>query len=1284
MRKLYSDFVILIESIKKKMLTTIIEQYLQSIDQATFQKMMNHLLFLEGYKFISSPGSVIGKNKTSKGSPDSVFVESDGLFVFCEMTTQEKLATGETFQKKLRKDILHCFNVEETGIANEHITKVILAFSQKIEPIEIQELKILTKKYNSLTELIIYSIQEIPFRLLYYPGLADKYIPGVKTTQGTFYTLPDFLAISERGIQPALTNPFVGREAESKEALTMLSFSDLLVLKGGQGVGKSKLAVHLAEHLEREQGYEIRVIDSSPVPIWDDLPTFLLPEHKYVVIFDDANKALPNLEYLIQFIKGKQTGSIKVIVTVRDYVSHLLEKSLANLPHQMLTISTQNESDLRKVIDGHIPERIYVDEQVIDRIVSISKGNTRIAIMAITSILQKMDIEILKDIFSLYDQYFKNVRLDISAFEQSTKLQALGILSFFGILDKNDETTKQVLEAKFSLSWNELWENFLDLEKSEMVDIFNRETAKVSDQVLAIYAMYKTFIDNRTFSISYSAWVGEFIDKFPRKIEKNVTDLVNTFGYEELRPSLESEVIKIQRSVESRSGDLHRFFDIFWFYREIDTLHFVKSWIDHLPAGPVQVEAVKYDYEVNDFVSTPPYISLLAKFWGTDTPYTPQAMDLGIKLMHHQPSRIPEILKFLVEHTSFKRYDYKRDYVRQFSLFKALGKPVSGKIQKEVSDGIFLSAVWSFLEAEYREHEGGPGGHFTIYTFKPVKTDKLIEFRVMILTRLFSLFSKYPVKVLKTLNRYLRTLKHFDEDTAEAEKYLIDEFINSNLSAEEYSHCAIVLTYKDVLIRHKKPISNIFDNFENSEILKFANKFKSIIKDTRLPGLSRYEALRKVIKKQTDGATFELVRDLIENFNKISESSRIISGNSHWINTAIYYLFHSLAETQPKLYKKLIRLVLSNNFSFEIDCGVLISYPLRMKLLPCNDIFEVIDDQSYTCRDQMILSYYQSIDETCVDELELVNYINFLSSTSERLYFYNFETLDKFEDIYRSTSLLPDKNLDSNPNIVTYLVERLLVRLERKNLIFEDQICESSVKYFRDRPDLLEEIFYYQRDRDPRYDHGGREIQAITSIDKHFILKLLDRLSKRELEASYWFSDLDLSFVWQDPEYAEVVDSAIESIMKKFPFTSNFEGEAGVLFRIDRSVKELADRVEAYIGLFITKNCKSRKHIRLIFNIITYQFRDKLLHFVAQFLTLNREPKFLEVYWLETNGVYSGSRVPKIEAHITFLKSLIELVKALPDSLDYFEYVQDWEREIEYSKQDKLREMRNDFVERNE
>ena len=73
--------------------------------------MMNHLLYLEGYKFLGSLGSVIGKNKTSKGSPDSFFEDGDN-YIFCELTTQERLSTGETFLKKLKKDIDHCFDVK--------------------------------------------------------------------------------------------------------------------------------------------------------------------------------------------------------------------------------------------------------------------------------------------------------------------------------------------------------------------------------------------------------------------------------------------------------------------------------------------------------------------------------------------------------------------------------------------------------------------------------------------------------------------------------------------------------------------------------------------------------------------------------------------------------------------------------------------------------------------------------------------------------------------------------------------------------------------------------------------------------------------------------------------------------------------------------------------------------------------------------------------------------------------------------------------------------------------
>lgn len=45
---------------------------------------MNYFLYLEGYKFLSFLGLVVGKNKMSKGSFDS-FLEDGDKYVFCEL-----------------------------------------------------------------------------------------------------------------------------------------------------------------------------------------------------------------------------------------------------------------------------------------------------------------------------------------------------------------------------------------------------------------------------------------------------------------------------------------------------------------------------------------------------------------------------------------------------------------------------------------------------------------------------------------------------------------------------------------------------------------------------------------------------------------------------------------------------------------------------------------------------------------------------------------------------------------------------------------------------------------------------------------------------------------------------------------------------------------------------------------------------------------------------------------------------------------------------------------------
>ena len=79
-------------------------------------------------------------------------------------------------------------------------------------------------------------------------------------------------------------------------------------------------------------------------------------------------------------------------------------------------------------------------------------------------------------------------------------------------------------------------------------------------------------------------------------------------------------------------------------------------------------------------------------------------------------------------------------------------------------------------------------------------------------------------------------------------------------------------------------------------------------------------------------------------------------------------------------------------------------------------------------------------------------------------------------------------------------------------------------------------------------------------------------------------------------------------------------------------------------------------------------------------MLLNKDPDFMKHLWLEKNGVYSGSRVPRIDGQVIFLKSLIEMAKSLPKPLDYAEHIKNWEQEIEWAKQDKQQEMKRDFT----
>lgn len=1258
------------------MLTSVIEQYLKTIDRATFQKMMNHLLHLEGFKFIGSPGSVIGKNKTSKGSPDSFFEDGEN-FAFCELTTQEKIEGKDTFFDKLKKDVDHCFDTTKTGIPKNQISKVILCFIEEIKPSEFATLKSMVQAHNAAAELFTYSIQDIPFKILYYPGFSEKYIPGVRTTKGTLYTLPDFLVTTTKGLQPSLENTFSGRKDELAQAQTFLSTVDLLVVTGVQGVGKSKIGVELLHTLEG-QGYEPRVIVSSPVPLWDDLQTFLLPNHKYAILFDDSNKALPNLDYLLQFINQRDAGTIKVIMTVRDYVRRDLDRLLVDRRFQELHISILKEDQLREIIRNSTPHDKYVDPLVIDRIIGLANGNARLALMALKSAFDPAAGDYLRNVAALYDQYFSKVATEASFITNREKLKALGILSFFQVLNRNDIKQKDLLEKHFNINWSALWEIFSELEQAELVDLFANEMVKISDQVLNTYAFYKTFFDPATASIDYDKWILVFLKDHGSKLRKSLIDCINTFGFTELRSTLIGFLLKAQPSIADDFGLQCEFYSCFWFYKEADTLLFIQAWINTLKDEKDETEEATDNYEFTfseqSIGNHHPVLDLLYNFWSHDTPYTEEAMRLALLVLFKQLSRLSELVKEMRDRFLFKRYDYRTGYTRQHVFFQPLLRNDYPAAQQQIVDQVFLHLAGSFLSWQHHEHGGFSGSSFTFYNFSLIKTPPLLELRKKILNRVFELLSVYREQSLAVLAKYTWSGTGFDISVFVDEQSWFSDKLVAHLQPSNYTDAKIVEDYVDRLKDEKITITHDWKAFLDTDLMKTASLFTFSLKDEE-EKLSIEEAekrKRESIAELIKGKDLTFLSELLGKAEDLYQTN-----DNHYVETALGYLFNGVADQDIALYLKLIEHILIQPYKFQYTYASIIWYPLTQSMVVKKDFYELINRYDYAHKQYWKQIFFQTLEESEITEYFFFELVGFFHSLHQPIIFPEFKVFAKFNPIYLKVKEKLPATSEGHDHIIEYLTAVLLVKSETISLFMGYDFCQQCKDYFQSNLSLLKKAYIYMDSHRQHYDYTSKEIKAVCEKDENFIVDYISQKANDEDFLQFNSDMLKLDFMWRLPSYESLIDQIMEVIIEKERLYSDLEHPANNIFKnIQTADKETALN---YVSRFIQLHHQKDQHVAIIMNVVTYTFYDQLFRFLRELLMLNKDPEMFDSLFLYQNHVLQGSAVPDIDNRIQFYEKVRDMIQTLPNLTDYATHIHHCEEEIEFLRKRKLDEMKRDF-----
>lgn len=526
---------------------TYIESSLKSINDSDFQNLIIRFLMFRGYEFVTAPGAMDSKNKTTKGTPDALFHGLDrNKYVLCEITTKNKKDNKKKFIDKLKEDIDHCFDYEKTNIENSKVDEVILACNSKVDTKEYEELrKYISQKYKN-DNLRIYSIQNLAEELISFPDI-DEFFPNISFLDG-ISTLEGFIENSKKRIRPDLKNNYLKQADTFDTILSTLEKESILLIYGNQGIGKTRLAIEIAKEFNN-QNYTTLVVNYYDNNLKDNLYKSLQKNNKYLIIFDNYIQ-YDSIGYLIKRIPQIFNKSeFKFIFTLRQPYLINLEKQLSDFNTKKVQLTEVSREFMETFINELLKEYGFnIKKSYIDKIIDLSKNNIGFALMILLPLFGHDDYSYLINPEKAYENYFKNYKSFEAVLSNETSLKVLGCVSFFDKIDLSNENLVSTIYDIFKIDFNENEDIVLKLTKNELLNK-KGNILEFSDSILSTYIFYHTFISQNI--LSFEDLILNFIDDYSTVINNKIYEVIIAFGFEDFKNKKFQTLLKIESQLKN-------------------------------------------------------------------------------------------------------------------------------------------------------------------------------------------------------------------------------------------------------------------------------------------------------------------------------------------------------------------------------------------------------------------------------------------------------------------------------------------------------------------------------------------------------------------------------------------------------------------------------------------------------------------------------------------------------------------------------------------------------------
>lgn len=1208
---------------------TQIERELVDINEARFELICNSFLFHEYRGQLHGIGTVKGKEKTRKGKPDAFIVQEDGTYIVAEYTTKNKSSNKRSFLEKLKADIDASLHFDNIGIVAERVVILVICCNSSLDIAEIEMLRAHVKVKNIKIRFV--GIDNLVF-FLTGEGRYYAYLHlNIPFETGQVLNKIDFLKFyNKRNLATPLDNPLVGRERELHSLVQMIEQHHVIIVTGRPGVGKSKLSLEAIDlFLKSNLAFHDYYIVSKTGSIVEDLRGMIKSGRKYLFFVDDANRQISNLINIIYSAETHDGAFIKIVATVRNYAKKQVISACQFLSTGVFQLGRLPKKSMAMMIAD-----LNNDHQLspyVTRIMDISNGIPRIAIMASGVIVHKQDAKLLKDASQIYEEYFQPIINDRKILADKDMLKSLGIISFFSSLDLESGKLRGILK-NFNLAYDRFLDIVFELEEAELVQVY-QNIVRISEQILATYAFYKAFIQDRV--LDFETLLSKYCDRTFSTIKDIMGPVYDSFGEKDALTNINGILIRYFNKHQQDVAHCTRFLEVFGTSIIDQAFLFVNRHYSQKDDAKSPIKT--NESSIQSFHPDYPILTILLPIiaHGTATECI-TAVALSVTYTEKDPQAFKTLLDQLAWRFCLRENDLPDGLSRQRTIyFYLLSNLQQGQGNSHLFFPLFRKVLLSNLRRKF----------FYIKTETGWKISPAVATcRQQYWEDINALFNTYSHLCSQVIEDYIADIPGTSITVLRYDEPYCSDILMSYYSPDDFQHCHLVLRYVNLLSNYYQPsneLNNLRQHFHNEavtifDILDAQNPFKKHETTWQM----NEEKIGKLVVNTID--EFKYMYDLLlkslpfrQYFNRLEHTL------DFWVS--------KILEKDPTLGKMVLQYIVADGNKIQVQASAIFETSSAILGEKYNEIYPIISQGEFYYSNDWLNEYF--------NHLKPIAVTNYLTQELIRL----FAESNHIHPIFSS-------NLDKYQSFDEDIHERVLLlfytRVQRGDQFrFElrEDFFEENTKLVKTYFEQCKGLYFYMKYHpynytfNYRYDDFLSGFFALYEVDSRILFDYLDYLKDIKEFSNHDDHTTLLCKIWN---YSDAAVN-IERIILEYKHSQDFEpsGHVACIF-FQYLTEQDIPKVEAFLKDMLRKYNNDPEIVNIILDISRSCIRDIYLSIVAYFLHINDDFEvFRSLVWVgkwDANYDYTSA----MEFERLKLSEIYHMIKDLPTPVKFIKHTE--------------------------